>query len=101
MKVMMSDPALGDVEGIETFLSDKSPARAKKLTKEIFARARSLAVFPRRGRMIPEIEDDCLRELIVGDYRVMYEIDDDNGIVEVLAVLHGRRELPMDRLLDE
>ena len=26
MKVMMSDPALDDVEGIEIYLSDKSPA---------------------------------------------------------------------------
>jgi len=101
MKVMMSDPALDDVEGIEIYLSDKSPAKARKLTKEIFARARSLAVFPRRGRMIPEIRDDNLRELIVGAYRLMYEIDDDEGTVEVLAVLHGRREVPMDRLLDD
>lgn len=101
MKVIMSDAALDDVEDVEIYLSDKSPAKAKKLTKEIFTRARSLASLPRRGRKIPEIGEDTLRELIVGDYRVMYEIDDDNGTVEILAVLHGKQDFPMGRFLDD
>jgi toxin ParE1/3/4 len=101
MKVMMSDPALDDVEALEIYLAEKSPAKAKKITREIFTRGRALATFPRRGRKIPELGDDNLRELIVGDYRVMYEIDDDAGVVEILAVFHGKRDFPLDRFLDD
>ncbi len=101
MKVMLSDPALDDIEALEIHLSERSVTKARKITKEIFARARSLSTFPRRGRKIPELGDDNLRELIVGDYRLMYEIDDDNGVVEVLAVLHGKRRFPIDRFLDD
>ena len=75
----MSAVALDDVEALEGCLSDKSPTKARKVTKEIFARARALASFPRRGRRIPELGEDTLRELIVGDDRVMYEIDDERG----------------------
>jgi toxin ParE1/3/4 len=101
MKVMMSDAALDDVEALEIYLAEKSPAKAKKITKAIFTRAHTLATFARRGRKIPELGDDNLRELIVGDYRVMYEIDDDAGVVEILAVLHGKRDFPLDRFLDD
>lgn len=100
MKVMMSDPALDDVEGIERYWADKNPGAARKLTKELFARARSLAAFPRRGRIVPELGQERVRELIVGDYRVMYEIDDERGVVAVLAVLHGRRSFPTGRVHD-
>src|SRR5688500_1542129 len=101
MKVMMSDPALDDVEALEIYVSEQSPSRAKKLTKEIFARARSLATMPRRGRVIPELGDPNLRELIVGDCRLTCVIVDYKAIVEILALLHASRAFPLDRFLDD
>lgn len=48
---------------------------------------------------VPEIGDDALRELIVGDYRVMYEVVGD--VVEVLVVRDARRRFPYDRFLND
>jgi len=54
----------------------------------------SLAEHPARGAVIPE--DGSLRHLLYGRkpnvYRVIYEIDEQNGVVTVLHIRHGRRD---------
>lgn len=52
---------------------------------------RWLRDFPESGRMIPEADDQTLREIIVQGYRVMYRLDVDR--VLILAVMHGSRDL--------
>jgi plasmid stabilization system protein ParE len=41
--------------------------------------------------MVPELRDPSVRELIIGRYRLIYEIDEET--VNVLAVIHGARLL--------
>lgn len=41
---------------------------------------------------MPEIGSEPVREVIVGDYRVIYEVTETQ--VEILAVVHGSRDLP-------
>jgi toxin ParE1/3/4 len=42
--------------------------------------------------MVPELEDDTLRERFVYSYRIIYRVERDAVIVT--AVIHGRRMLP-------
>ncbi len=44
-----------------------------------------------RGRIVPELDHDAARELIVSGYRLIYEIEGED--VFVLAVIHGARDL--------
>ena len=55
--------------------------------------AKSLRKFPRRGRVVPEVADNAVRELFVKSYRLIYEIRD-NQIV-ILAFIHGARRFPL------
>jgi toxin ParE1/3/4 len=41
--------------------------------------------------MVPDYQDEAIRELIVGDYRVVYRIVGDE--VRIIAVVHGSRDL--------
>lgn len=41
---------------------------------------------------MPEYEDENVREVIEGRYRIIYRILSDR--VDVVAVIHGARELP-------
>jgi plasmid stabilization system protein ParE len=54
-------------------------------------RLSQLEAFPDSGRAVPEFEDRALRELVEGDYRIVYERFADR--VEVIAVVHGARSL--------
>ena len=55
---------------------------------------RSLRKFPNRGRVVPEVMDEPVRELFVKRYRLIYEIHE--GHIAVLAFIHGARRFPSD-----
>ena len=58
----------------------------------MFEATRRLEVFPRSGRMIPEAEDEQLREVIYREYRIMYHIDEENKEVLILTIIHSSRQ---------
>ena len=43
------------------------------------------------GRVVPELNEENVRELIVGNYRVIYEAT--ASTMRILTVLHGARLL--------
>lgn len=48
---------------------------------------------PRLGKRVPELRLDAVRELIIGNYRVMHALVDDSRI-DILAIHHQKRVLP-------
>lgn len=96
MQVVWSPLALErGVEIAETIHWDKPAAAGKWLTR-LFATVETLEGSPRRGRIVPELDRPDVRELLYGNYRVVYRI----GVNEIviLTVRHGRRILDIDEL---
>jgi plasmid stabilization system protein ParE len=56
--------------------------------------AKSISKFPFSGRVVPEENNEVVREHFVYSYRVIYEIRKDT--VYILAVVHGKRILPQE-----
>lgn len=50
-----------------------------------------LRELPRSGRIVPEYSDPNLREIIEGDYRLIYRIKDEKVYVQL--VRHVRQDL--------
>ena len=50
-----------------------------------------LGPYPQIGRIVPEYQDPTIREVIVGNYRIVYRVRQE--LIGVLAVVHGGREL--------
>jgi toxin ParE1/3/4 len=48
--------------------------------------------FPASGRVVPERGEQTIREVLVGNYRVVYRFTHDTA--EVLTVFHGARLFP-------
>ena len=55
----------------------------------MFDLAESLPGEPWRGRRVPEVGREKVRELLDGQYRLIYRIDKD--FISILTVWHGRR----------
>jgi toxin ParE1/3/4 len=53
--------------------------------------ARSLCELAERGRRVPELEPTELRELLLGNYRLIYRIE--QAAVSIVAFVHGARDL--------
>jgi len=91
MRVEWSDSARGDLEDLVRYISRDSAFYAQRFGEKVVLATRRLRDFPESGRMIPEADDQTLREIIVQGYRVMYRLE--AGRVLILAVMHGSRDL--------
>jgi plasmid stabilization system protein ParE len=49
---------------------------------------------PRSGRVVPELGDESIRELVHGNYRIVYRLED--AVVEIATVFHGARSFRLD-----
>lgn len=91
MRVEWSDFARDDLDDLVHYISRDSAFYAQTFGERVVLATRRLRDFPESGRMIPEADDNTLREIIVQDYRVMYRVEDKR--VLILAVMHGSRDL--------
>ncbi len=91
MRVDWSEFASEDLDNLVHYISRDSAFYAQRFGEKVVLATRRLKEFPESGRMIPEAEDETLREIIVQDYRVMYRLETDR--VLVLAVMHGSRDV--------
>ena len=91
MKIVWTEPALCDLEGIRDYIRKDSEFYAQRFVEKIFAAVENLGRFPEIGRPVPEADDENIRELIYRDYRIMYRLEKKR--VLILTVIHGARDL--------
>ncbi|MBK7145266.1 MAG: type II toxin-antitoxin system RelE/ParE family toxin [Xanthomonadales bacterium] len=96
MRVDWSRPARDDLVEIRGFISRDSQHYAEQFTRRIVLATRRLRDFPDGGRMIPEVGEHDLREIIVQSYRVMYRRESNR--VLILAIMHGARQFTSELL---
>lgn len=94
-KVIWSKGALGDAYWAAEYIAQDSPDQASLFVERLHEAVKRLEDFPASGRRIPEAEDPAFREIIVGPYRVMYEVRGD--IVRITAGVHGARKPDVKR----
>jgi plasmid stabilization system protein ParE len=88
--VKWSIPAGDDLKQIHDFIAKDSKYYARKVIQDIVAKTETLNDFPEAGRVVPEISDQNIRELLVYSYRLVYEISVE--AIEILAIIHGKRD---------
>lgn len=89
-KIIWLDFAKQDLFIIYSFISKDSNNRAENLLNEINLEIENLKLFPEKGRVIPELNFNNYRELIVKSYRVLYRIEKDT--IFILTILHMSQE---------
>lgn len=91
-KVVWTSQATDDLHTVYEFLSAFSDARAEAVTEEIIRQVFLPEQFPRMGRVVPELNIEAIRELIVQQYRIVYSLTT-RGQTEVLTIRHTSRPL--------
>ena len=95
-EVRWTPQASDDLEAITNFIASDSPNYASLFAIDVLASVERLETFPFSGRMVPELNDPAVREIILGNYRIAYRVRRD--FVELLTVCHGARLLDPSRL---
>jgi addiction module RelE/StbE family toxin len=99
MRVVWTDQSWQRLAEIEDFIARDDPTAAALLIDKLIERGEALADHPDRGRVLQELSESGLRELVVGNYRLVYRRRPET--VEVLTVFEGHRLLRRDELPDE
>ena len=59
------------------------------MTEQIIEAVDRVAEFPLSGRVVPEIRQESIREVVLGNYRIVYRVNPDN--IEIATVFHASR----------
>jgi len=90
-RIKWSPRAASHFEGICDYIAKDSKYYAVLFAKKVIAIVKSLPEFPKTGRIVPEYNDENLREKIYGNYRIVYRIKEE--VIEIAAICHGARQL--------
>lgn len=88
-RIVWAPQAVEDVEAIRAYVARDSPHYANLVVERIVAAVGLLESGPRSGRVVPEVGDEPLREIIHGNYRIVYRLKGD--LIEIATVFHGAR----------
>jgi len=82
---------------VEEFIAKDNPVAALSHTERLLSEADKLGLFPKMGRMLPEIPGSDLRELVIGNYRIVYRAHHET--IQILTVFESHKLLPEQEVL--
>jgi toxin ParE1/3/4 len=88
-KIVWTEIAIDDLNNIANFHSQYSDRFTSALIKKLFNKPKVLKKMPELGRIVPERDHESIRELIEGNYRIIYFFDRQIDLVEILTVHHS------------
>ncbi|MRR16798.1 MAG: type II toxin-antitoxin system RelE/ParE family toxin [Deltaproteobacteria bacterium] len=97
MKIIWSPLAIDRASEIAEYIALDKPTAADKWINTLFSKVEQLTLSPKSGRIVPEIEDEQFRELIYGNYRIIYRIEKKH--LSILTIRHGMQILPVEDIL--
>ncbi|MGB5156020.1 type II toxin-antitoxin system RelE/ParE family toxin [Desulfobacterium sp. N47] len=98
MQIVWTQEALERLAEIEEYISKDSPNRAVNFINYLIEQAETLIEHPKIGRVVPEVGNENIRELIAKRYRIIYRVSLKR--IEILTVFEGHRLLRIEELED-
>ncbi len=89
MKIHWTDTAIDHLSAIHNYIALDSKRYAKRMVDRLTKKSQQIGNFPQSGRIVPEFEMEQIREVIEGQYRIVYYIKPNQ--IDILAVIHSSR----------
>ncbi|MBA4391240.1 MAG: plasmid stabilization protein [Syntrophus sp. (in: bacteria)] len=96
MKLLWAPLAIDRASEIAGYIAQDNPDAAENWVNSIFEKVEKLKAFPESGRIVPEANDSAIRELIYGNYRIVYRVEEKR--LSVLTIRHGKQILPLNEV---
>lgn len=92
-RVRLTEQAQSELDAIIEYYERVGAADfAEVFEEKVIEKIRSLEELPRMGRIVPEIDDEAIREVIYRNYRIVYVVDSDDEDVDVLTIFHSSQQ---------
>ena len=89
--ILWSERARIDLLEIGDFIARDKPQAAETWFGKVFNAIERTAVFPASGRIVPEFGRSDIREVILDNYRIVYQLGETSIII--LTVFESHRSL--------
>jgi len=99
MKIVWSPLAVERASEIADYIAQDKPAAVVKWINVVFSKVKRLSSSPEIGRVVPEIKNDHFRDLIYGNYRIIYRIEKKQ--ISILTIRHVRQILPIEDIMTQ
>jgi toxin ParE1/3/4 len=96
MQIVWTREALNRLAEIEEYISKDSPDRAADFVNYLINQGETLKDHPKIGRVVSEVGNENIRELIARKYRIIYRVSVKR--IEILTVFEGHRLLRLEEL---
>jgi toxin ParE1/3/4 len=93
-KIIWSQLARDDLQAIVLFIAADNPPVAESFGCLLMSKVDVLGQFPLFGRVVPEENDETIREIILRPYRIIYQVLADEQVVCIARVWHGAQGEP-------
>jgi toxin ParE1/3/4 len=90
-KIEWTRSSIGDVRSLRDYIARDSEVYAERFAQRIIEAAEKAGAFPRMGRKVTEADQENIREIVFGNYRIIYRAEESR--VLILMVIHGARDL--------
>jgi toxin ParE1/3/4 len=97
MRIFWSPLAVDRASEIAGYIAQDNPVAAESWIDAVFKKVEGLKGFPESGRIVPETDNKAIRDLIYGNYRIIYRLE--KKTLSVLTVRHGKQVLPVDEVM--
>ncbi|MEX1350098.1 MAG: type II toxin-antitoxin system RelE/ParE family toxin [Desulfobacterales bacterium] len=97
MKIFWSPLAIDRSSEIVDYIAQDKPSAAEKWISTVFSKVEQLKSSPEIGRIVPELNNAQFREIIYGNYRIIYRIEKKQ--ISVLTIRHGKQILPIKEIM--
>ena len=93
-EVNFSSESVDDLESIVDYIAVDNPQKAESYGNNLIDKALEAKTMPHKGRVVPEFGNTNIRELIQGNYRIVYRIRDEVKTDDVLRFWHAAQGTP-------
>ncbi len=96
MKIFWTKEALLRLQEIEEYISIDNPVVAREFVDKLISLAETLLDNPEKGRIVPELSLENIRELLHKNYRIVYLVKKNS--VNILTVFEGHQLLKKEEI---
>lgn len=96
MKIFWTKEALLRLQDIEEFISRDNPFAAIEFVDKLISVAETIIDYPEKGRIVPELSIEKIREVLHKNYRIVYLIKKNS--IDILTVFEGHQLLKKEEI---
>ncbi len=94
MQIKFTELAIDKLKNIHSYIAVDSVYYADRFINKILVKIQTIELFPEIGRVVPELNESNIREIILSPYRIIYSLESD---ITILNIIHSKQDFSRNK----